>query len=225
MGALKNKWILLTSLSLVKTLRFNLTYFSFSDALRFPVFISRKVSFSHLGGHVKLEGEIRAGMIRLGFKTIGVFDYNYSRTLWDVYGTVVFKGVAEIGQGAKICTGPKGVLLLGDSIKITAQSTLISYYNVQIGSDCLISWDVLIMDTDFHSLYDKQGNRINQPKPVIIGNHVWIGCRCLLLKGTVIPNACVIAANSLVNGVLDVEGVVYAGNPARPVKEGVTWNQ
>lgn len=225
MGLLRDKLNLFSSLSLIKTLRFNLRYFPFSEAMRFPVLLSRKVSFIHLSGQVKLEGPIKTGMIRLGFKTIGIFDYSYSRTLWDVYGTVVFKGEACVGQGVRICTGQSGTLTVGQRFSVTAESTIIAYDSVQIGDDCLISWDVLIMDTDFHQIKSQQGEVLNAPCPVLIGNNVWIGCRSLILKGSCIPDASIVGASSMVNCEISEKSALYAGLPVKMIRKDVTWNR
>jgi acetyltransferase-like isoleucine patch superfamily enzyme len=79
------------------------------------------------------------------------------------------------------------------------------------------------MDTDFHNVKDESGNIINKPTPIIIGDKVWIGCRCLVLKGAAIPNNSIIAAASLVNRVLEKDKCLYAGSPCKIVKENVIW--
>ncbi len=216
---------MICGLGLFQTITFNLKYFSFKDAIRFPVLLSRKVRLNKLGGCVKLGGPVLTGRIRMGFKSIGIFDYRTSPMVWDVAGCVVFKGTAVIGQGSKVCTGPDGTLVLGDNLSITGESTLVAYDSVQIGADCLLSWDVLIMDTDFHDITDENGLVINPPKPVVIGDHVWIGCKSLVLKGAVIPDASVIAANTFVSKALSAPGAVYVGSPAHCVKENVIWRK
>lgn len=56
------------------------------------------------------------------------------------------------------------------------------------------------------------------PKPVIIGNNVWIGGRVVILPGRKIGNNVVIGANSVVTK--DVpDNCIVAGNPARIVKQ------
>lgn len=50
------------------------------------------------------------------------------------------------------------------------------------------------MDTDYHSI----DNKIVSER-VIIGNHVWIGCKSIILKGVTIGDGAIIAAGSVVN--------------------------
>ena len=47
-----------------------------------------------------------------------------------------------------------------------------------------------------------------------IGNNVWSGCGVKIYKGTVIPDNCVIASNSIVKGVFKEENSLIGGNPA-----------
>ena len=68
--------------------------------------------------------------------------------------------------------------------------------SIKIGDDCLISQGTQIMDTDLYPIYDAHGNRMNNERSIVIGNHCWIGCKCNLLKGTQLFNNTVVAAGS-----------------------------
>lgn len=59
-------------------------------------------------------------------------------------------------------------------------------------------------------------------KPVFIGKHVLIGCNSLTMKGVTIGDGAIIGAGSVVTK--DVpSGCLAAGNPAKIIKESVTW--
>ena len=49
------------------------------------------------------------------------------------------------------------------------------------------------MDTDFHKIYDLESNILNKDKAIEIGENVWIGCRCTILKGANIKRNSVIS--------------------------------
>ena len=79
-----------------------------------------------------------------------------------------------------------------------------------------------IMDTDFHHIYYPDGTENELAKPVKIGDKVWIGCNCTILKGVTIGDNAVIGANTLVNK--DVPpNCLAVGNPMRIAKEGIDW--
>ena len=117
---------------------------------------------------------------------------------------------------------PNAKLSIGDNTYITASSVIYCANEIEIGSNCAISWDTTIMDTDLHHLYYSDGRENEVTKPVKIGDRVWIGCNTTILKGVTIGDNAVIGANTMVNK--DVPANCLAvGNPMRIVREGVDW--
>nr|WP_050008085.1 acyltransferase [Butyrivibrio sp. WCE2006] len=95
-----------------------------------------------------------------------------------------------------------------------------------IGKDNMISWGVMIRDSDPHLLYDTESKRrINLSKSVYIGDHVWIGQNSLILKGTQIDSGSVIGASSVVASRHVTSNTVWAGNPARKIRENILWDR
>ncbi|MBR0425490.1 MAG: acyltransferase [Clostridia bacterium] len=94
---------------------------------------------------------------------------------------------------------------------------------ISIGDDCLFSSQVVIRNGDSHSVLDSDGNRINPSKDVVIGDHVWVGYRALLNKGVRIPPNSIVGTGAVVTKPFTEPNVAIAGNPARIVKENVTW--
>ncbi|SDG37019.1 transferase hexapeptide (six repeat-containing protein) [Dyadobacter soli] len=165
------------------------------------------------------------GLIQIGYGKIGIFDEKRSRTIWEVSGTVVFNGTCNIGHGSKISVASTGSLSFGEDFFITAETSIVAQLNIEFGKNCLISWDTLIMDSDLHKIKNEHGLEINAPQPVLIGDDVWIGCRCLVLKGAKIPNNSIIGASSLVSKALEKENALYAGSPCKLIKENVSWER
>ena len=58
--------------------------------------------------------------------------------------------------------------------------------------------------------------------PIVIGNHVWIGRRAMIMKGVTIGDGAVVAAGAIVTKDVPPNCVV-AGVPARVVKENIFW--
>lgn len=209
--------------SLVKTIYFNFKYFKLRDAVKFPVLIARRVKLAQTKGEIFLPLDIKTGMIQIGFHGVGIFDSRYSRAIWQVSGKVKFKGKCALGQGSKISVGKDGCLEIGDNFLITAESSIVCHHKIRFGNDVLISWDNLFMDTDFHHIYDNNQKKLNHNKEIIIGNHVWIGARNVILKGTELEDNCVLGGNSLINKSFKQQNVLLAGQPARILKTDLTW--
>ena len=79
------------------------------------------------------------------------------------------------------------------------------------------------MDTDFHKIKDKNEQAINNPQPITFGDHVWIGCRCTILKGVSIASNNVIAAGTILRTAFDEENSIIGGNPNKVVKSNIAW--
>ena len=207
--------------SIPKTLRFNFHYFPFKTAVKLPVVVSHRTYLRELHGKVELPEKVETAMIKIGFGDVGHYDRKRSRSIWQVSGTVGFGGKASIGHGSKLSV--RGDLKLGAGFNMTAESTIVCAKEITFGDDCLLAWDVLVMDTDEHPLFDKENERINPDKPIVVGNHVWIGCKCVLLKGAEVPNDTVLAAGTLLKSAFAGENQVIGGNPPSILKRDVRW--
>lgn len=74
------------------------------------------------------------------------------------------------------------------------------------------------MDTDYHCIEGSVAT-----KPTIIGDHVWIGNKAVILKGVTIGQGAVVAAGAVVSRDVPAHTLV-AGVPAKPIKRNVKWN-
>ena len=93
-----------------------------------------------------------------------------------------------------------------------------------IGDNTHIARDVIIRTSDGQSLIDPETMLpTNPPEDVIIGNHVWIMSRCIILKGTHLPDGCAVAANSLVNKKFNEENLLICGTPAKIMRHNIRW--
>ena len=207
--------------SIPKTLRFNLHYFPLKTALKLPVVVSHRTYLRELHGKVELPEKVERAMIKIGFGDVGHYDRKRSRGIWQVSGSVSFGGKASIGHGSKISV--RGNLCLGDGFNMTAESTIVCAKEIRFGDDCLLSWDILVMDTDEHPLFNKENERINPDKAIQVGDHVWIGCKCVLLKGAVVPDNTVVAAGTLLTSSFSGEHQVIGGNPPSVLKRDIRW--
>ena len=98
-------------------------------------------------------------------------------------------------------------------------------HKIVFGKDVHLARNTTVRTSDGHTIIDKTTNEpINEPKDVIVGNHVWIGANATLLKGATLGNNSIIATCSLVNKVFKKDNVIIAGLPAKIVKENVDWD-
>lgn len=55
-------------------------------------------------------------------------------------------------------------------------------------------------------------------KDIKIGNNVFVGSHCVFLPGTVVEDNVIVAANSVISGLLK-KGYIYGGSPAKQIKK------
>jgi acetyltransferase-like isoleucine patch superfamily enzyme len=111
----------------------------------------------------------------------------------------------------------KSSIIIGDNVRMSG-TTICSSKSITIGNRCVIGSDVIIADTDFHSLDPKircteNDSVLAKSLPIIIGNNVFIGTRSIILKGVSIGNNSVIGAGSVVTKTFP-ENSIIGGNPA-----------
>lgn len=132
-------------------------------------------------------------------------------------GILFFNGNVSIKKGCLLSVDESAYLEIGNKTFINEGTKILVYDSCIIGSNCAVSYDVLISDSDVHSIDDKPST-----SPINIGNHVWISARASILKGVDIGNNAVIGSGSIVlNSVNSNELVV--GIPAKKLRGNVRW--
>lgn len=143
--------------------------------------------------------------------------------------------VVVIGPGAKLRNLRLSLRGRNTAILIGAQSTWVGNGNqvmcegddtqVIIGDDSMMAHGVIIRTSDGHSIFDRSSQRqLNVPASVVIGPHVWLANSVRINKGTRIGAGTVVGQCSVASGRLDAQ-CVYAGVPARKVREGIVWSR
>ena len=134
-----------------------------------------------------------------GYKFAYRFRYFLCKHIFESIGkNVLIKRNAYFGDGSKIRIGN----------------------NSQIGINLIMDNDVIIY-TSSHE-YKELGIPINQQgekphRPVIIGNNVWIGARCIILPGVSIGDNAIIGANTVVTKDVPMNSV-FCGSAGSVVK-------
>ena len=172
-----------------------------------------------------LRGPARPATVLLGFGGNGAFDFRRERSVWQVAGEVCFDGPARLGNGFKLSLASGARVSFGESFVLSAESQIVSRRSITFGRDCLISWDVLILDSDFHPVIDAAGRESARDAPITLGDRVWVGARATVLKGVTLGDDVIVAAGAVVTRSEERSGVLLGGNPAAPLRTGVRWRR
>lgn len=161
----------------------------------------------------------------------------------EVYGRVIVRsprGRIVVGDRAQLLSSPwrtsatgisspvrlrtffdSAEIIFGEGAGMNGGSVTARSKTIRIGRNTMIGPDCAILDSDFHVAWppearaDMSGDELDAP--VTIGDNVWLGARCLVLKGVDIGENCVIAAGSVVVNSIPPNSLA-GGNPARVLK-------
>ena len=122
-----------------------------------------------------------------------------------------------------IIVGRNGKLIIGNYVGISS-TAIVCHNQIEIGNNVNIGGNVVIYDTDFHSInpqdrLDRKKHIDNTTtKSIKIGNNVFIGAHTTILKGVSIGDNSVIGACSVVTKSIP-PNEIWGGNPAKKIKD------
>jgi acetyltransferase-like isoleucine patch superfamily enzyme len=126
-------------------------------------------------------------------------------------------------QRSLLVVGPGAELSILDNVGIS-NTAIICHHRILIGNNVRIGGNVVIYDSDFHSLDYKDRTKIPEDfknvtkKTVVIEDNVFIGAHSTILKGVRIGAGSIIGAGSVVTKNVSANEI-WAGNPAKFLKK------
>ena len=131
--------------------------------------------------------------------------------VWSSYGG------CKLSYGTTLELLPNALL---DSRYFTmnSNSVMIAAKRITLGNDVMMARNVVVYDSDFHSILGVAGEIKNPPAPVVLGDHVWLGANVTVLKGSRIGSGSVVGADALVSGTVP-ENVIYNIERTERIKE------
>jgi len=143
-------------------------------------------------------------------------------------GTLIGRHVTlSVGYGPDSPTLPERALVIGDRCVVGARCSLTAHEGIEIGDAVWFGQDVFVSDAS-HGYQDPDrpiGEQFGSHQRVRIGSGSWIGHGAIVLPGTDIGRNVVVAAGSVVRGVVPDHAVV-GGVPAKVIRRlepGVGW--
>lgn len=138
-------------------------------------------------------------------------------------GTIVFRGPCKIGNNSSIVVGNGSTVDFGANFMATTTFKALCFKRIEFKERVIFGWDCTVMDTDFHPLFDLEGNRLGKGfGPISIGKNNWFSQGCLVTHSTSTPEGAIFAARSVVTrGGKYRSQALHAGAPAHVVRDGV----
>lgn len=113
-------------------------------------------------------------------------------------------------------------IVIGNDVCLNEKVYLNGESGIIIGNNVTLSYGVKVISTGYiieDFIYNHKRNHFND-KTIIIGDNCWIGAASIILPGVHISGKNVIVgAGSVVTKDITESNVVYAGNPAKKIKD------
>jgi acetyltransferase-like isoleucine patch superfamily enzyme len=164
--------------------------------------------------NIRVEGALYIDLSYTGFLHEG------DRSFLNINGEMVVYGDVTIGKGSRFDIGSGAICTL-NNCKISGMSNFIIQHGLTIEDNSRIAWGCELLDNDQHVSVHADGSE-RKYTGITIQKNVWVGSRVLILKNVTIGEGSIIGAGAVVTRSIP-ERVLAAGNPARVIRENVTW--
>jgi acetyltransferase-like isoleucine patch superfamily enzyme len=204
----------------------NFRLLPFMQAIKLPIIIHGKIKIKSLSGKVELT-DCKFGLIKFGvFNSVQTITQEYY-TVLDVKGNLKFNGHANFGVGCSILSRTNSRIEFGRAFHCTGKLSIDCVNSILMGNNQLYAWNIIIMDHDYHKIYNQSTSEIlNLPKAIVINDNVWIGANSTILKGSIIEEMVVISNNSLVTSSSKlISNSIYGGIPVKMLKNNIYWTE
>jgi Acetyltransferase (isoleucine patch superfamily) len=215
----RNKMIMLRSI--LASIPFCLRHLPLRQAVKLPILVYKPKYLSQKGRFVIDCPNVRFGMIRLGFLRCAL--YPNTGISFKNDGRIVFKGTCCIGNDSYIVCGRQGKIVFGDDFRSKGCLRITSQCGVSFGKSTSVGWQTLIMDTNYHPLWDMEKKKFKRAfSPISIGDYNWIATQCLVMQGVVTPERCIFGARSIITHSGPFESyAVHCGSPLKVLTRNV----
>ena len=212
------------SINWIKTLYFNFKMLPFDTAKKLPIYFYGSVKFTSLKGSVQIVGPIKRGMVGFG-QAYEMTTRSNNMAEIIVAGQIIFRGYAQFGKDFFVMVGNNAILDLGDMAGMASHGKLICTHQITLKNYARIGSECQVIDTDFHQMIDTvTGELFEKSKPITIGSYNYVGRWTSILKGTITPDYCTIASNTLCNKDYTQLGqnILIGGIPAKLLKKNIS---
>lgn len=98
--------------------------------------------------------------------------------------------------------------------------------NLIIGKDCMFADDIFVQSHDGHAIYSADTYKIlNRGKSILIGDHVWLGRRANIIKGSQIGSGSIVGTAALCSNRRFNCNSVIGGLPAHVIGARAFWTR
>jgi acetyltransferase-like isoleucine patch superfamily enzyme len=142
---------------------------------------------------------------RISFKSIPKLNNNF-KIIIKKHSKLILDKNFRARNNISIRVYNSGVVRIGYNCFLNDNCSINCQDKITIGNNLMCGQNVMFFDHD-HDYKNDINNFIR--KPITVGNNVWIGANCIILKGVKIGDNVVIAAGTIVKENIESNTLVY----------------
>lgn len=203
----------------------NFLSFPLKQAIKLPMFVYGSPGLYHVVGNMQIVGKVKSGMIKFNLNQVLNPPHQLTNSELSNLGTIIFHGNTRIGCGTRILVQKNATLELGNFTLLGDNVNIGCHRHISVGDYSQIAHRCQIQESNHHFIIDLN-TRLIKPciRPISIGRNCWICNSTTINAGAIIPNYCIVASNSLINGKKEIAnatpGSIIGGVPAKVLSEG-----
>lgn len=208
------------------TIYLNWRCFPIKKAVRLPILCGRHIVIKDIYRGC-IECPNRFAIVRLGAEEgsfhlhKGMASYLSVKGNGTNGGKIKFNGKCVFYSKFHIHVSANGRMEIGDNFYANTGLIMSCGHRVTIGDECMVGWNVTIIDGDGHSIMYK-GEKINHNKPVTIGNHCWIASGVTITKGVSLAECTIVPNGNNIYKSNATPFSIFDGN--RIIRQDVDWS-
>lgn len=173
--------------------------------------LKNKIRIDGKNNKILVEGSIKISKIKIVIK-------GSNNTLHIKSGAKINSSFLEIvGDNCSIIIGKNSII--GNGCYLSAKEKDIT---LSIGDECMLSRNAKLMTSDGHPIL-KDGKIINSAKNITLNTKVWVADDVVILKGVEIGSNSIVGIGSVLTKSIPTNSIA-AGNPAKVIKENISWD-
>ena len=208
-------------ISIPKTIFYNFKFFDLKVAIKLPILIAYNCKIKGKKGQIQLlNTNINRFSIKLGINK-GSFNFSEGKKTYieiNDSSYLSFGNDVIISKGSYICLNNNSKIIFNNRFSCNSNCLFSSQSSIIFGEDCMLGWNCIIIDGDGHKTSKSKENN-----EIVIGNHVWIGADCKILKGSTISTGSVVGIGSIVSGKFTQDNILITSDKAKERGRNFKW--
>lgn len=208
--------------ALIPSIIFCFRSLPFKQAIKLPILIFKPHDMLLKGKIVIDSDRLYTGMIRLGYCKPNLPYPNNGIKIYNL-GKIIFKGRCLIGCDSYIIVEESGSVIFGDDFRSNASLKITSKIGIKINPHVRIGYNVNMMDTNHHKLYDMdKGCFLDAYGKIEIGSYNWISTNSVVLHSVVTPERCLFGLGTILTKSSKFESYcLHGGSPLKILRRNV----